>query len=105
RNAGIRPNVRWRSQNVETIRSMVARGFGYTIIMGRPYGDRTYDGLEIVYRPIADRIDDNAVVVALPDNARPTSKVTTLIGFCREEFGTEGELKPDGDFDDRMGAL
>lgn len=105
RNAGIRPNVRWRSQNVETIRSMVARGLGYTIIMGRPYGDRTYDGLEIVYRPIADRIDANAVVVALPENARPTAKVTALIRLCRDDFGTEGELGPNESFGDRMGTL
>lgn len=89
--AGLRPNVKWRSTNVETIRSMVARGLGYTIIMGRPFGDYTYDGLPISYRPIADDIPANAVVVAYPQGATPTAKIGTLVSFCRLEFATEGE--------------
>ncbi|MFD1213450.1 LysR family transcriptional regulator [Arthrobacter sp. GCM10027362] len=90
RAAGLHPNVKWRSTNVETIRSMVARGLGYTIIMGRPYGDYTYDGLPLAYRRIADDVPDNAVVVAYPEGTTPTAKVRTLVAFCRAEFGTEG---------------
>jgi len=91
RAAGLHPNVRWRSTNVETIRSMVARGLGYTIIMGRPYGDYTYDGLPLAYRRIADDVPDNAVVVAYPEGTTPTAKVRTLVSFCRTEFGAEGQ--------------
>ncbi|QTX03341.1 LysR family transcriptional regulator [Agromyces archimandritae] len=92
RAAGMHPNVRWRSTNVETIRSMVARGLGYTIIMGRPYGDRTYDGLPIVYRRIADEMPDNAVVVAVAQGTRPTAKVSALTEFCQREFRGEGRV-------------
>jgi DNA-binding transcriptional LysR family regulator len=90
-NAGLRPNVKWRSTNVETIRSLVARGLGYAIIMGRPYGDFTYDGLPLTYRRIADAIPENAVVVAYPEGTTPTAKFRTLIAFCRSEFGHEGQ--------------
>ncbi|MBR8642126.1 LysR family transcriptional regulator [Streptomyces tuirus] len=90
RSAGFEPRVRWRSANVETIRSMVARGLGYTIIMGRPQGDRTYDGLPLAYRRIADDVPPNSVVVAYPEGTIPTAKVSTLIAFCRHEFGKEG---------------
>ncbi|MFT4468632.1 LysR family transcriptional regulator [Arthrobacter sulfonylureivorans] len=103
RRAGLRPNVRWRSTNVETIRSMVARGLGYTIIMGRPYGDYTYDGLPLVYRRIADDIPENAVVVAYPEGTTPTAKVRTLIAFCRSEFGAEGQQPDAGRWTSREG--
>lgn len=92
--AGLRPNVKWRSTNVETIRSMVARGLGYSIIMGRPYGDYTYDGLPLAYRRIANDIPGNAVVVAYPDATIPTAKVRALVSFCRVEFGSEGQQQP-----------
>src|SRR5690606_861008 len=93
RQAGVHPRVKWRSTNVETIRSMVARGLGYTIIMGRPYGDYTYDGLPLAYRQIADDIPPNAVVVAYPEGTRKTASMHELISFCRKEFGHEGNLK------------
>ena len=90
RSAGFEPDVRWRSTNVETIRAMVARGLGYTVIMGRPYGDHTYDGLPLAYRRIADDVPANHVVVAYPRGTVPTAKIRTLVAFCKDEFGSEG---------------
>lgn len=89
RQAGFEPNVRWRLTNVETIRSMVARGLGYTVIMGRPYGDRTYEGLSLAYRRIADDLPHNAVVIAYPQGTTPTAKVRALVDFCKHEFAEE----------------
>lgn len=89
RRAGFEPNVRWRIANVETIRSMVARGLGYTLIMGRPHGDRSYEGLPLAYRRIADDVPPNAVTVAYPRGATPTAKVRALVEFCREEFAED----------------
>lgn len=86
RAANVRPNVKWTSTNVETIRSMVARGLGYSIIMGRPHGETTYDGHAIVYKKIADQIESNAVVLAYPDGLKLNTKIQTLIDFCKQEF-------------------
>jgi DNA-binding transcriptional LysR family regulator len=82
----------WRSTNVETIRSMVARSLGYTIIMGRPSGDRTCEDLPLAYRRIADDVPPNSVVITYPEGTIPTAKVRTLIAFCRHEFAKEGQL-------------
>ncbi|MFF5990558.1 LysR substrate-binding domain-containing protein [Prauserella flavalba] len=90
RKTGFRPNVAWRIANVETIRSMVGRGLGYSVLMGRPFGDRTYDGLPLVYKRIADEVPDNAVVLAHPRGSVPTAKVRALADFCRREFAEEG---------------
>lgn len=101
--AGIAPNVRWRSTNVETIRSLVARGLGYTIIMGRPYGDHTYDGRPIVYRPIEDEIAPNYVVLATAPGARSVARVTALRDYCRDAFSVDAAPSPGAD--SRSGAL
>ncbi|GAB2477189.1 LysR family transcriptional regulator [Promicromonospora xylanilytica] len=95
RSAGITPRVRWRSANVETIRSLVARGLGYTIIMGRPHGDRTYDGKPVVYRPIADEIPLNHVVLATAAGARRVARVEALRAYCRD--AVPGHMTARGD--------
>ncbi len=93
REAGMTPRVRWRSANVETIRSLVARGLGYSIIMGRPYGDFTYEGMPIVYRPIADELPANALVLATNQGTRPTAKLTALLDYCRHAFGDADAMR------------
>lgn len=80
--AGFTPNVRWRLQNVETIRSVVGRGLGYTIIMGRPSGDRTYDGHGLVYKRIADDLPDNSVQLVCQPGALGNAKVRALHEFA-----------------------
>lgn len=89
--AGLTANVRWRTTSVETIRSMVARGLAWSVIMGRPAGDRTYDGLSLIYKEIADDVPSNVVVVAYPEGTVPTAKVRALIDFCKYEFADEGQ--------------
>ncbi len=90
RASGFEPDVRWRSANVETIRAMVARGLGYTVIMGRPHGDLTYEGLPLTYRDISDDLPANNVVVAYPEGAVPTAKIRTLIDFCKNKNSADG---------------
>jgi len=92
RRAGHVPWVRWRSRNPETIRAMVAYGLGYTIIMGRPYGDRSIEGLPLVYRRIADPIPANSVVLAVPKGMRPHARLTALLRFCERHFAGEDVL-------------
>jgi DNA-binding transcriptional LysR family regulator len=90
RRAGISPNIAWRSENIETVRGMVARGLGYTIMMGRPYGDRSYDGLALEYRPITDALEPNALVLAVREHDTLNAKLEHLVEFCRGEFADRG---------------
>lgn len=46
------PNVAHRFSNFEVIRSLVARGVGYALVIQRPAVDRSYEGLEIVPLPL-----------------------------------------------------
>lgn len=89
RGAGFEPHIKWRSTNVETIRSLVARGLAYSVLMGRPLGDRTYEGLPLAYRRIQDPLPENAVVAIHPRGTPPSLKVKALITYCQEEFTPE----------------
>jgi hypothetical protein len=79
RAAGLEPRVGWRSTNVEIIRSMVALGLDCTIIMWCPSGDRTYEGLPLADRRIADDVPPYSAAITYPEGAIPTAKVRTLI--------------------------
>jgi DNA-binding transcriptional LysR family regulator len=88
--AGHHANVRWESPNPATIRGLVARGLAYGVIMGRPAGDATYDGLPLVYREIADDLEPNSVVLVTPEGSRPSGRVRALTEFCQSAFGRHG---------------
>ena len=90
RHAGVEPVAGWSMANVETIRAMVARGLGYSVLMGRPHGDRTYDGLPLIYRRIADELPENAVVLARVRGGQTTAALKALTDFCVREFGEAG---------------
>lgn len=49
---GLQPRVVHRFSNFEVIRSLVARGVGYSIAIQRPAVDKTYEGLEVVPLPL-----------------------------------------------------
>lgn len=83
---GFHPNVRWRSTSVETIRSIVGRGLGYSILMGRPYGDLTYEGKPLAYRRIEDPLPENSVELVYTSGAMVNAKVRALADFSRSEL-------------------
>lgn len=54
RNMGVRPSVKYRFGNFDTVRSMVARGYGYTILNQSPVHNLTNEGLRLNRVPILD---------------------------------------------------
>ena len=84
--AGFTPHVQWRLRNVEAIRSLVGRGLGYSVIMGRPRGDTTYEGRRLVYTQIADELPENSVQLIYPPGALHNAKVQELRQFALAEL-------------------
>lgn len=80
---GIEPVIRHRSDNYETVRSLVAAGQGYSILNQRPVGDRTYDGGAVAALPVLDPIDPLPVVLAWARNARLTRRAEAFAERCR----------------------
>jgi DNA-binding transcriptional LysR family regulator len=80
--AGVEPVIRHRTVNFEMVRSLVARGVGYSLLIQRPEVDVSYEGCRLVVRPIRDRIPPIPVVLAWPAGMRPTRRAAAFATFC-----------------------
>ena len=69
---------------METIRSMVARGLGFSFANSPPVDGTTFDGLQVVHRPIADQHARNAIVALLPAGHTPPRRVAAAIEVLRQ---------------------
>lgn len=72
--ASIHPEVRYRSGNYETVRSLVAKGYGFSILNQLPASAVTYGGEQVVAMAIVDEIPPLPVVIAELVAARPTAR-------------------------------
>ncbi|MCR8669565.1 LysR substrate-binding domain-containing protein [Agrococcus sp. HG114] len=84
--AGITPQIRFTSRSYETVRSLVARGHGYSILNHIPATDRTYDGGQLAVVPIADDADALNVCFARVTDVRPTTRARVIAELARELF-------------------
>ncbi|GAB91407.1 LysR substrate-binding domain-containing protein [Gordonia rhizosphera] len=68
---GLDVEVRWRSSSAETIRALVARGLGFSLVNAVPHpGVQSFEGLDVAYRPVAGMEDNPAIAVTIPHRAR-----------------------------------
>jgi DNA-binding transcriptional LysR family regulator len=81
--AGVAPIVRQRSQHPEVIRTLVANGFGYTIVNALPAIDQALDGREVRTVPIAGEPRPMTVGLATLDAMRPTRLTSAFAEHCR----------------------
>ena len=84
--AGVTPKVRFTSASFESVRSLVASGAGYSLLLQRPSQASTYAGPPVVHREIAEDVLQVDVVLALARDARPTRRVRAFADFCRATF-------------------
>ncbi|WP_437880404.1 LysR family transcriptional regulator [Pseudomonas sp. LRF_L74] len=80
--AGVRPKVRHRTRNFELVRSMVARGLGYSLLIQKPRIDHSYEGLPLVVKRIEPNEFKETVVMVWPDHIQLNARVQALIEFA-----------------------
>lgn len=84
REAAVEPNIRWTFASPETIRAMVARGFGYSLLYVFPPATES-DSPPVVAVPVSDRLSGNALVMALPPRRQRIGKVDKLAEILRSD--------------------
>jgi DNA-binding transcriptional LysR family regulator len=89
--AGVTPRVRHRSSSFEMVRSLVARGRGYSLLIQRPAVELSHEGLPIVHKPIRDPLPEMSVVLATPTGAQLSRRAQAFLDYCRE---LAPELRP-----------
>lgn len=84
RAAGFSPRITHRSQNFETVRSLVGRGLGWTVLVTQPRNELTHEGLRVVMKPLVQQPDPVDVVVVWP-RARALSRAArTFVAFAQQ---------------------
>ena len=81
--AGLTPNLRHLSSNIEVVRCLVARGVGYSILVQQWPTDVSFEGRSVVSLPILEPTRERRAVLAWPEKARLTRRARALVEFCR----------------------
>jgi len=82
--AGVTPHSSWSFANPETVRSLVARGLGYSVFSGRPIGTETFDGRRVAYVRVRDAVVPNEIVLAAQRGQRPNARIRALVELLAE---------------------
>lgn len=85
-NAGVEPNVRWRSASVETIHNVVGRNLAYSLLM-QP-ASASPEGRPLLFRPVDGTTLTNPVMAALPIGVARSALVTEALSALHEHWAT-----------------
>ncbi|WP_115932451.1 LysR family transcriptional regulator [Citricoccus nitrophenolicus] len=81
---GLELNIRWTLSSMETIRSLVARGLGYSLTNAPPASATTVDGLEVVYKPLANDLLPNHLCALHAPGAERLRKIRAVMELIKE---------------------
>lgn len=85
---GLSPVSQSTTSSFELQRSMVANGFGVAVSYTRPYGDRSYDGLPLVCKPLSDPLPMQRIILTHDTSQRLSKAALAFIEVAKEWFAT-----------------
>jgi len=88
---GINPRVSYVSSSLEGVRSAVAAGFGFTLLVMRPLSDVTYDGGEVRTLRIENDVRPLRVVLAAREGAHGGPVPQLFIDHAVRHFASRHE--------------
>jgi DNA-binding transcriptional LysR family regulator len=87
--AGVTPLIRYRSGSYETVRGLVARGHGFSILNQRPAHGETYDGGNVSTVAIRDDVPGLPIVLARLQSVRSTARARAVANGARAIFADQ----------------
>ncbi|CAL9660250.1 HTH-type transcriptional regulator HdfR [Streptomyces sp. enrichment culture] len=81
---GTAPDVRYRTRSYETVRSLVARGLGYSVLNQRPATSQTYGGGEVAALRLRDSGPPLEVKIASVDGMTQTARARAVMDLLRQ---------------------
>lgn len=88
RTAGLSPRVRFRVRGHETVRGLVARGFGVAVLNQRIGLGRTYSGEAVHTVELAGDLEPLPVHLVCHPEDRDNPTVEAFMALCRQLMGT-----------------
>lgn len=83
---GLNPHITFSSPSIEMVRGMVAQGFGYSILVTRPFSDYTYDGKQVACVPLAEDVTGSGLSAAWLRRSHLTKPAQLFVEHCIEEL-------------------
>jgi len=80
---GIRPDVAFTGQSMESVRSAVANGLGYSLAVMPSTQTETHGGGHVVSIALADDIDPLSVVLISKERSAESALIENFIAFCK----------------------
>lgn len=87
---GVSPKISFRSTSLESVRSAVGHGLGFSILSMRPHGEESYEGHPVVPVEIADSIAPTPIVIAHKAGRAPNALLADFMAFCKPVFRGKG---------------
>lgn len=85
--SGHSPRIGQHATSFEMVRSLVANGLGYAILVTKPAYDMSYSGKGLASRPIVDELPPVHFVCAWRREGTPRPGVHAFRELCRRHFG------------------
>lgn len=89
--AGLTPKVRFQSSSYELVRTLVARGLGYSILSQHTATELSYEGMPFVTRPLTGRHRALPVTAVTLAGSMPTRRAQAFIAQCHDSWATAGD--------------
>jgi DNA-binding transcriptional LysR family regulator len=88
RNRDLSPAPGSKTSSFELLRSLVANGFGVAVCYTRPHGDRSYDGLPLLCKPISDELPLQRIILAHDTRQRLSKAASAFAEEAKLWFST-----------------
>jgi DNA-binding transcriptional LysR family regulator len=94
REAGLEPQVGYRSRSLEMVRGLIGHGLGYGLLATKPANNVTYDGRALVVRPMAGTVRNSRLVLATLRGRSMSAMAQEFAEHCRALFGLSQTHSP-----------
>ncbi|PBB27503.1 MULTISPECIES: LysR family transcriptional regulator [unclassified Mesorhizobium] len=88
RGRGLSPVADRATSSFELQRSMVANGFGVAVSYTRPHGDRSYDGLPLICKPLSDPLPMQRIILTYDTHQRVSHAALAFVETAKDWFST-----------------
>lgn len=87
RSRGMEPRIRYRSKSYETVRALVARGLGFSILNQKPVSTETYDGGHVTSVPLRGDYDPLPIALSRLKSVKLTARARAVAEALYEPPG------------------
>ena len=82
----LKPTIAHTSPSLELVRGMVGCGLGYSLLVTRPHGDKTYDGSQICIRRLKGSHSKSRIVLGSLASLKKTRSIICLEQTAQKHF-------------------